>query len=283
MMVPANSNPEERINTNFKNKKMQAQHIQIQEILKAFEPISLKEMDSVELMNRTDSKYIFSFILLPEILKDSKNSYKILEIKEERVFSYITTYYDTSSYTLFNNHLTGKMNRHKIRHRTYESTGVSYLEVKFKSNKNRTIKWRIKNEASNGFDENASDFLFDRTKMVSSSLNPVVTNYFKRITLVSIKDKTRITLDFDISFCDTNGMKKDLPYLAIAEIKQEGYSNNNLFVKLLRKRGIRQAGFSKYCVGSALLYNIPRKNLLKPKFLYLNRIKNDYDKHSFSY
>jgi hypothetical protein len=258
-------------------------HLQIQEVLKEFDPISLKEMDSVELMNRTDSKYIFNFSLLPEILNDSKSHYKILEIKQERLFSYVTTYYDTSNYTLFNNHLTGKLNRHKIRHRTYESTGVSYLEVKFKSNKNRTIKWRIKHEISNGFDKNASDFLLDRTKMISSSLNPVITNCFKRITLVSIKDKTRITLDFNISFKGGGGLEKELPFLAIAEIKQEGHCNNNMFVKLLRKRGIRQEGFSKYCVGSALLYNIPRKNLLKPKFLYLNRIKNDYDKHATSY
>lgn len=247
---------------------------QIKEILKSFEPISLKEMDTVELMNRTDSKYIFNFNLLPDILLNSSSIYKVLEINNERFFSYKTIYYDTHNFTLFNHHITGKLNRHKIRHRTYESTGVSYLEVKFKSNKNRTIKWRIKNEIGDCFDTQAADFLLARTKMNSAHLNAVITNYFKRITLVSISDKTRITLDFDISFQGAKGLEKNLPYLAIAEVKQEGTNSNNPFIKILRKKGIRQEGFSKYCVGSALLCDIPRKNILKPKFLYLNRIQN---------
>lgn len=249
----------------------------IKDALRLYEPISLKEMDSVELMNRTDAKYIFSLDELPDILLQAQSFYKVLEINDERLFSYVTTYYDTPNFSLFNNHISGRLNRHKIRHRTYESTGVSYLEVKFKSNKNRTIKWRIKNEVNGNFDKDASDFLLARTNMDSGSLCAVITNFFKRITLVSIKDKTRITLDFGIVFRSSNGIEKDLPFLAIAEIKQEGNNNNNLFIKILRKKGIRPEGFSKYCVGSALICDIPRKNALKPKFLYLKRIQNTYD------
>lgn len=209
----------------------------IEDKLKAFESISLEEMDSVELMNRIDSKYIFNINLLPELLIESSLYFKVLEINQERLFSYITTYYDTPEFSLFNNHLSGKLNRHKIRHRTYESTGVSYLEVKFKTNKNRTIKWRIKNEMEGNFNKKASEFLFDHAKMKADSLNAVVTNSFKRITLVSIEDKTRITLDFDIQFKTNELQQKTLPYLAIAEIKQEGKNNNNFFIQLLKKKG----------------------------------------------
>jgi hypothetical protein len=249
----------------------------IEKSLSAFEPIDLREMDSVELMNRTDTKYVFNLQLLPEILDEAKSRYRVLEINNDRFFKYKTTYYDTPDYELFNNHVLGRLNRHKIRYRTYESTGVSYLEVKFKSNKNRTIKWRIKNEVNGGFDRKASEFLFSHTHMNSGTLLPVVTNYFTRITLVSIEDKTRITLDYGLSFQRTCGSGEELPYLAIAEIKQEGNNNNNFFVKLLKKRGVRQGGFSKYCIGSAMLYNDLRKNSLKPNFLQLNRIKNQYD------
>jgi hypothetical protein len=251
---------------------------EIKKTLQLFEPISLKEMDAVELMNRTDAKYVFSIQELPDILLQARSYYKVLEIKGERLFSYVTTYYDTQNFSLFNNHVSGRLNRHKIRHRTYESTGVSYLEVKFKSNKNRTIKWRIKNEVNGHFDQDASDFLLSRTQMNSENLNAVITNFFKRITLVSIQDKTRITLDFGISF-KGNGQEKELPYLAIAEIKQEGNNSNNTFIRILRKKGIRPEGFSKYCVGSALLCDIPRKNALKPKFLYLKRIQKNYDSY----
>lgn len=249
---------------------------EIYNILTSFGPISLKEMDAVELMNRTDAKYVFNFKLLPEILNYSKTHYRVLEINGERLFSYKTTYYDTPGFKLFNNHVLGKLNRHKIRHRTYESTGVSYLEVKFKSNKNRTIKWRIKNEINGSFDKNAIDFLTDRTQMDSSDLNAVITNSFKRITLVSIEDKTRITLDFDLTFARSDTTKIELPYLAIAELKQEGNNNNNFFIQILKKMRIRPAGFSKYCIGSAMLYDIPRKSALKPKFLHLKRIENEY-------
>jgi hypothetical protein len=105
----------------------------------------------------------------------------------------------------------------------------------------------------------------------------VVTNYFKRITLVNIEDKTRITLDFDLSFAGNNGSKIDLPYLAIAEVKQQDYNNNNSFIKILKKKGIRQTDFSKYCIGIAMLYDVPRKNTLKPIFLHLKQIENAYD------
>ena len=277
MILQVNLNLKDFTNTNFKNKSGMSVHQQIIDALKTFESISLKEMDSVELMNRTDTKYIYNLKLLPEIIVSSRNHYRVLEINGEIVFTYKTTYYDTPNYTLFNNHISGKLNRHKIRHRIYESTGVSYLEVKFKSNKNRTIKWRIKNEILESFDKKAIDFLTDRTHMDLNSLNAVVTNYFKRITLVSIEDKTRITLDFDLIFKGGHGSEKELPYLAIAEIKQDGYNNTNTFIKILKKMGIRQAGFSKYCIGNALLNDIPRKNILKPNFLHLKRIQNEYD------
>lgn len=257
-------------------------HHTIEEKLKAFEPISLKEMDSVELMNRIDSKFIFNINQLPEMLEESGHYFKVLEINGERIFNYVTTYYDTPEFSLFNNHLSGKLNRHKIRHRTYESTGVSYLEVKFKTNKNRTIKWRIKNEMNGNFNKKATEFLFDHAKMKADSLNAVVTNSFKRITLVNINDKTRVTLDFDIQFKLSDSQQKALPYLAIAEIKQEGKNNNAFFIQLLKKKGIRESGFSKYCVGNALLYNHPA-NTLKPKLLQLKRIEKQNETHTFSH
>ncbi|NJK93592.1 MAG: polyphosphate polymerase domain-containing protein [Bacteroidales bacterium] len=253
----------------------------IKDILNSYTPISLKEMDSVALMNRIDTKYVFNILLLPELLKESAVFFQVLEIAGERMFAYNTTYYDTSGYSLFNNHLRGRLNRHKVRHRIYESTGVSYLEIKFKSNKNRTIKWRIKNEMNGHFDDKATSFLMEYTHMDAQSLIPVITNRFNRITLVSIENKTRITLDFGLSFKGSDMKNKELPYLAIAEVKQDGNNNHNPFVHLLRKRGIRQAGFSKYCMGSAMLYDIPRKNSLKPKFLQLKRIEQEYDAHTF--
>jgi hypothetical protein len=49
-------------------------------ILNEYETIGLSEIDSVRLMNRTDTKYIFPVQKLPEILKLASKSYRIQQI-----------------------------------------------------------------------------------------------------------------------------------------------------------------------------------------------------------
>jgi hypothetical protein len=39
---------------------------------------------------------------------------------------------------------------------------------------------------------------------------------------------------------------------------------------------MRRTGFSKYAVGMALVNRAPRQNNLKPKFLLINRIRDEY-------
>ena len=58
-------------------------------ILNALDPISLKEMDRVNLQNRTDTKFVFNGDLLPIILNDIKSFYSILEIKEKFLAKFV--------------------------------------------------------------------------------------------------------------------------------------------------------------------------------------------------
>ena len=53
---------------------------EIENILKQFSPVSLKEMDGVKLMNRTDTKFTFKLDLLPQLLNEIKPFYKCLNI-----------------------------------------------------------------------------------------------------------------------------------------------------------------------------------------------------------
>jgi len=69
-----------------------------------FERITLPEMDSVKLMDRMDTKYLAPFHLLPEILSETKEFYKILEVNGERINTYDTLYYDTDNLNLYYNH-----------------------------------------------------------------------------------------------------------------------------------------------------------------------------------
>ncbi len=246
-------------------------------VLNSFSPISLEKMNKVRLMNRTDKKYVFPVSRLPEMLSLLPGGYRIMEIDQLRAFPYLTTYLDTPDFLFYNQHLTGKLERFKIRFRKYESTDISYLEIKKKTNKGRTEKLRIVNtpepEVS---DDRAISFITLNTPVNPDILHPVLITRFTRTTLVSLETGERITFDYNLTFGDLDNKRVDMPFLAIAELKKEGFSNQTLFPKVAKSLGIRPAGFSKYCMGCHFLYDLPRQNLLKRKMLLINKIENEY-------
>jgi hypothetical protein len=243
-----------------------------------FSPISLGEMDDVRLMDRVDTKFVLSVGVLSEVMNKMNGQYRILEINGERVFHYLSTYLDTSDFVFFNEHATCRPIRNKVRYRKYESTGLSFLEIKRKTNKNRTIKWRIPGELNPGspIDNIAADFIEENIPGKSLLLNPVLINSFKRITFVGAFTAERLTLDYDILFTDMNGNVVNMPHVAIIEVKREENYSCSPVVKILKDILIRPCGFSKYCVGSSMLHDLPRKNMFKSKYLLINKIENGY-------
>ena len=67
----------------------------VTKFLNELDPISLKEMDKVALMNRTDTKFIFSVSTLIDVLSKLKKHYYSLEINGIRAANYKTLYFDT--------------------------------------------------------------------------------------------------------------------------------------------------------------------------------------------
>jgi hypothetical protein len=67
-----------------------------------------------------------------------------------------------------------------------------------------------------------------------------------------------------------------LPFLAIAELKRERHSGQVSLGALMKHIGIRSGSFSKYSIGSVLTREMPRKNILKPNLLLINKIENEY-------
>jgi hypothetical protein len=250
--------------------------IEALDLYNRFEPINLYELDTVQLMNRFDTKFVFPAYRLSDIIKMTGDNYKILEINKQRSFQYNTTYFDTINHSFFHHQMTGKLERQKVRYRVYESTGSSFLEVKRKTNKNRTIKWRIQNNQTDGFfDDEAMSFLAGHLPKDYLNIKPVLVNRFSRLTLVNFKTPERITFDFDMFYNAGNGRNIRLPFLAIVELKNEGYYGQSPFIKIMKKQSLRPVSFSKYCIGSALLYDLPRKNMLKETFLRLKKIENE--------
>ena len=166
-----------------------------------FAPIYLNEMDQVKLMNRTDTKYWFHEGLLPRLLEEVAQNYFMLNMNDEIALPYSTVYYDTAENRMFTAHHNGKLNRFKIRRRSYMSSGISFLEVKFKSNKGRTIKKRIPTGFNTtNFTENEQQFLNELTPFSEAVLHPALINNFMRITLVNKNFKERCTIDTSLRF-----------------------------------------------------------------------------------
>jgi hypothetical protein len=247
------------------------------DVVRQFGHVNLDDATRVELMNRTDIKYVFNINKLPDILKKAMKHYKILEINKERIHLYKNQYFDTSDYDMYLDHHNGKRNRYKIRYRNYDVSDVAFLEIKLKTNKNRTIKKRIKNKYSSDLNKGSSEFIETNSPYKPEELTPTLKNDFKRITLVHKTDKERITLDFSLSYtCDFAGIVKthELPNIAICEVKREGYSNTSEFMKILRSEDIRQSRMSKYCIGAAILCSDLKKNQFKDKLRYIETISN---------
>jgi hypothetical protein len=257
------------------------QKTSIKEVLDSFVPIDLGEMDRVRLMDRKDTKYVLSAGRIPDLLTRMDGNYKILEINNTRLFSYLTTYLDTDEYLFFKEHVTGRIERNKVRYRKYEITGKTYLEIKRRTRKNRTIKWRFENELTSGSECNEEAYKFIKGYMPQDplKLKPVLINCFKRITLVGSEINERVTIDLDLSYSNTAGKQTRYPSIAVIELKRERSTSRSPIQDILKGYYLHSAGFSKYCIGTALLYDLPRKNILKPTLILINKIENDCNRY----
>jgi hypothetical protein len=228
-------------------------------------------MDSVKLMDRTDTKFIFNIDNLPAVLNEAKNYYKILNVEGNRISRYKTLYFDTENFDLYNKHHSGKLNRYKIRHRTYVESNLGFLEVKFKNNKGRTLKTRIKEIGVPDFNNGkAFDFLKRMLPFDHLSLLPKIWINYSRITLVNKISAERLTLDLNLEF-EREGKKQILDKLVIAEVKQDSKVASP-FISIMRAKHIRQGSISKYCFGVASTFSEVKKNNFKQKLLNVNKI-----------
>ncbi|MCX6244395.1 MAG: polyphosphate polymerase domain-containing protein [Bacteroidetes bacterium] len=247
---------------------------EIHDILGSFNPITLEEMDAVKLLDRVDRKYVFPVAKLFPLLRDLDGNYRILEINGIRLNRYETLYFDTEDHRLYLHHHNGKLNRFKVRSRSYLDSGQSFFEVKFKNNKGRTVKNRIKRkEIKEEISGKALKLLAGHTPLDPESLKPALRVYFSRITLVNSNLTERITLDIDLHFLH-NGTEKKYPGLVVAELKQ-ARSQQSPFHLLLREHHITPFSISKYCLGICSLNKEIKQNNFKQKLIHINHINHE--------
>jgi len=235
--------------------------------------ITLDRITTVRLMNRIDTKYLLPVSRLGTVVDQVIPYYYIQEIDGNRMASYNTVYYDSPGLQFFNNHVNGKLNRCKVRRRSYVESNLHFLEVKSKTNKGKTIKNRIQLKNTGG---NFSDEAYHMVEKYAGTdlflLFPILENYFKRITLVNLEMTERVTIDFNLSF-NKPGNNRDFPLsgLVIIEIKQDKFNVSPIRSVLFNER-IRGSGISKYCLGVALTEPKAKTNVMKKKIRKIEKI-----------
>jgi hypothetical protein len=242
--------------------------------IEEFDPIFLREMADVNLMNRIDTKFAFRQEDLMRFLPILAIDYRALKVEGTMLPHYESLYFDDATFSFFRDHHNGKADRFKVRIRKYVESNIFFLEIKHKF-KGRTDKRRIlTNDFNELQDEKERDFL-RRQLNIDAQLKPTMWNAFQRITLVSRTSRERLTLDFNIHF-HMGEIQRNFDQLVIAELKQENLDRNSPFYKLMKKERIRPYRLSKYCIGSVEIYGeeVLKFNRFKKKLLFLNKINH---------
>ena len=269
-------------------------------VLDQMAPIGLDDMKAVCLMNRVDQKYIAPAALLEALLERIAGDYYVQRIpannqnsqftihNSERIAPYRTLYFDTEALAMYIMHHNRKLNRQKLRVRTYRSTDTTFFEIKNKDNKGKTRKVRIPIDVSL-FDRalevpEVQDFVNKNTPYSTptphsslltphSSLIPTLENRFERITLVDKGMSERITIDHGIRFYNrATGLDADIAHALVIEVKHEVGAPTSAIERALHDLHVLPRRMSKYCIGTALTTPAVKHNRFKPKLLYLEKL-----------
>lgn len=242
-------------------------------IVDAMRPITLDEMDSVKLLNRTDTKYVFRRSKLGAVLAEIAPNYAVLHINGTPYQDYRTTYFDTADDKMYIDHQNGKLNRYKVRHRTYLSTGAEFLEIKHKNNKRRTKKKRISFPHTSPLVE-ANSFLKNNSPFSGDELFPKTLVEYTRLTLVDLVHGERCTVDTNLKITNcVSGEKADFSHICIIELKRDKSSAVSYMHSALLKNRIFKRGMSKYAIGTAVVYKNIKKNRFKKKIRYIEKLR----------
>ena len=240
--------------------------------LNKFETITLSEMDDVKLMSRTDTKFVFNFLRLPEFLEKLSRFYKVLLIDGNLIHDYKSLYFDTDDRKFYIEHHNRRVNRNKIRFREYVGSGLTFLEIKLKNNKGKTIKKRIKVDSiSEEITEQQQKYI---DKIVGYPIEVSAKQWinFSRVTFVHKTQKERLTMDINLTFNNKKD-EGDLKNIVIAEVKQERMSRSSDFMKVAKEMSILPMRLSKYCMSTLSLNPKLKKNRFKEKQLFINKLK----------
>ena len=236
-----------------------------------FELATAALIEARSLQRRVDRKYLLHADALPPVLACLHQGYCLLRAGEQGWAHYENIYLDTPRRDLYHAHRCGRRPRYKIRIRHHVERQLSFLEIKCKTNNGRTAKRRLALPyGQNHLGASERQFIDRYAPVDTAHLVPCLSISFARLTLVAKGHNERLTFDRDLTFIGGT-CEKRFSRIVIAEIKQAEHSNHLGAVAELRTRHVREAAFSKYCVGTILVVPVAG-NVFKPTLKAVERL-----------
>lgn len=225
-----------------------------------FTPVGSELLGQRKLLRRVDTKFLVSTGHLDGLLDLLHTDYGIVYAGKAAVARYQTLYYDTQGLRCFHDHRRGKRSRHKVRVRHYVDRLVSYLEVKTKTNQDKTIKHRLARPyGENALTPGDRQFVQDSCGLHTELLWPQVWTNFGRISLVGLHTNERVTIDVALTF-RRGEAESMVPGAMIVEVKQSPYRPRTPVMLALRKLRRRPVSLSKYCAATVATRSDVRAN-----------------------
>lgn len=248
-------------------------HRALAEIAARTSPVGLEEINAeAALMHRVDQKYLVPAATFRQLMDLAAHALgdglRVLDIDGQRVMGYESVYYDSPDLLGFRAHVQGRRRRYKVRSRSYVETGVSFVEVKYKTPAQTTRKVRTVypdapepgREELTGLPEHGVAFagrvIADAYDLhLPERMEPVLRTTNRRATFLvgehGSRGAGRMTVDVALEFDDGDSRSRLRPDMLLIETKSSG---SPLVVDhLLRTLGERPVAMSKYCVGLSLL------------------------------
>lgn len=240
--------------------------------LARFAPATPSLLADRALLRRIDTKFAHSSARVAAILERLTDDYAVLPAGDSLVARYETLYFDSPDFRCFTEHLRGRRPRYKVRMRHYLDRDVSYLEVKQKTNANRTVKWRrpIDFRSTTLTDEDRL-FLEEHCPWAQGMQRALWTN-FHRVTLVGLHTMERVTIDLDLSF-ERGQERAALDGGVIVEVKQDRFDSRSPILLALRANEVRPLSISKYCAAATLLVPGARSHRYRPRLRALRKAR----------
>lgn len=195
---------------------------------------------------------------------------RVLQIGGVMNLGYSSTYLDTVGLHTFLLAARDRRRQFKVRTRTYESNGTSFLEVKTQHGE-QTVKHRLPGEhVRNGrLDDDGAAFV-DETLRASGvrgvrvdALSASLRADYRRITLFHEPSAARVTIDSGLTWWDVRtGTWLSRPGLSIIETKSTGRASG--MDRLLWSLGHRPDRVSKYATALAAMHPHLPSNKWRP-------------------